>query len=84
MTTWNNLLASLDATFGFPTGTSSTVKKLRQGFDNSKQEHVIWIEYRVKVNPGSPPKRQIPKVEQVSPAAREMQFLRELIALTDY
>ena len=46
MTTWNALLKSLDATFGFPTRISSTVKKLRQGFDNTKQEHIICIEYR--------------------------------------
>jgi hypothetical protein len=28
------------------------VKKVRQAYDNKKNEHVIWLEYRVRVNPG--------------------------------
>jgi len=30
------------------------VRKLRQGYDNDTNEHVIWLEYRVRVNPGDP------------------------------
>ena len=91
MTTWNALLKSLDAAFGFPTRISSTVKKLRQGFDNTKQEHVIWIEYRVKVNPGSPSAAKAGVVQiqttgkpaRNTTAASQMPFLRELLTVDD-
>jgi hypothetical protein len=48
----NKLLAALDATFGFPNQTSSTFRKLRQFYDNKRGQHVIWLAYIVKVNPG--------------------------------
>lgn len=53
MTPWDNLLAALDAALGFPTRNNSTARKLKQGYDNETNEHVIWIEYRVRVNPGN-------------------------------
>lgn len=56
MTMWNKLLAALDDTFGFANKITSKVKKLDQGFDNRTQEHVIWLEYRIKVRTASPPK----------------------------
>lgn len=78
MTTWNKLLASLDATFGFPTRISSKVKKLQQGFDNKTQEHVVWIEYRVKVTAGTTrPQTTAPQVQTVP--VQRMPFLRELL-----
>lgn len=52
MNTWNNLLAALDAAIGFPSRQNATVKKLKEGYDNKRNEHVIWLEYRVRVNPG--------------------------------
>jgi hypothetical protein len=47
---WNKILALLDAQFGFQSNkASSKVKKIRQGYDNQTNEHVIWLEYRVRV-----------------------------------
>jgi len=48
----NQLLAALDATFGFPNRTCSTFRKLKQSYDNKRGQHVIWLAYIVKVNPG--------------------------------
>lgn len=50
MTGWNRLLAQLDSVFGFPNMVSSKAKKLQQGFDQKTQEHIVWIEYRVRVS----------------------------------
>ena len=83
MTTWNALLKSLDATFGFPTRISSTVKKLRQGFDNTKQEHVIWIEYRVKMQPGAMHKQKTERQSGNPMATSAMPFIRELMTVND-
>lgn len=52
MTNWNQLLAVLDKTIGFPNKQSSRVKKLKQGFDPKTGEYVFWLEYRIKVNEG--------------------------------
>lgn len=52
MNAWNQLLAAIDAALGFPNRRTSTVKKLKQTYDNDTNEHVIWLEYRVRVNPG--------------------------------
>jgi len=49
MANWNRLLVVLDQIFGFPNRQSSKVKKLRQGYDNQTDEHVIWLEYRVRL-----------------------------------
>ena len=48
----NQLLAALDATFGFPNKTGSTFRKLKQSYDNKRGQHVIWLAYIVTVNPG--------------------------------
>ncbi|QSI30434.1 hypothetical protein GNX71_12980 [Variovorax sp. RKNM96] len=50
-TPWNRLQAVLDTMFGFTQRTRSTVKVIKQGFDNVKQEHVVLIEYRAHVKP---------------------------------
>lgn len=56
---WSQLLRTLDKTVGFPNKIRSTVKKRWQGYDMWKNEHVIWLEYRIKVHPGtSPPPKQ--------------------------
>jgi len=55
MNNWNQLLLALDKTIGFPNKIRSSVKRRWQGYDMWKNEHVIWLEYRVKVHPGLNP-----------------------------
>lgn len=50
MTTWNKLLQALNQIFNSQTGAASTVKPIRRAFDNNTNEHVIWLEYRVKAD----------------------------------
>ena len=50
MTNWNKLLQVLNQTFNSQTGTASTVKPVQRAFDNTAQEHVIWLEYRVRAD----------------------------------
>jgi len=45
----NQLLALLDRVFGFPNKIRSTFRKHSQDFDEKTNEHVIVIEYRVRV-----------------------------------
>jgi hypothetical protein len=78
MNGWNRLLSILDALFGFPNKAASKVKKLQQGFDNRTQEHVIWIEYRVRVNNAAPAKLD-PSLVKAS-KDRTMALMRELMA----
>lgn len=78
MNGWNKLLALLDAMFGFPNKEGSKVKKVQQAFDNRTQEHVIWIEYRVRVNNAQPPKPDATLVKVTSD--RTMALMRELLA----
>ena len=75
MNKWNNLLAVLDQALGFPNRQSSKVMKRTQGFDNKTQEHVIWLEYRVRVDNDAPP--PIPD-EQKAREARNMAYLRQV------
>ena len=49
MNTWNRLLAVLDQIFGHDDKQQSRISKKVQGFDNKTGEHVIRIEYRVKL-----------------------------------
>ena len=51
---WNKLLATLDQTFGFTQKEASKVTKRGQSYDNKTQEHVIWLEYRVRSNRRDP------------------------------
>lgn len=46
---WNRLLAALDAVFGMKGKEKSKFMKLSQDFDERTNEHVIVLEYRVKV-----------------------------------
>lgn len=50
MNKWNKLLQALNQTFNMQTGATSTVKPVQRAFDNDTQEHVIWLEYRVKAD----------------------------------
>lgn len=53
MNNWNKLLAVLDDLFGHGARQRSRISKKEQGFDNQTGEHVVWIEYRVRlVNEG--------------------------------
>lgn len=78
MNGWNKLLVLLDLLFGFPNKAASKVKKVQQAFDNRTQEHVIWIEYRVRVNNTQAPSPD-PKLVRAS-ADRKMGLMRELMA----
>ncbi len=73
MTSWNKLLAALDETLGFSNKVSSRVRKLKQAYDNNKNEHVIWLEYRIKVNTNRSPVKQ-----ELSMAERKMEFLKRV------
>ena len=84
MNNWNQLLATLDKTIGFPNKITSSVKKRWQGYDLWKNEHVIWLEYRAKVNPGiHPPQRpsQFRRDVHRDPVreAESMAMIRELM-----
>ena len=45
----NQLLALLDRVFGLPNKIRSKFRKISQNFDEKTNEHVILIEYRVRV-----------------------------------
>jgi len=46
MNNWNKLLARLDQVFGLKDKKKSSVKKIKQYFDERSDEHVFIIEYR--------------------------------------
>jgi len=48
MTKQNQLLKLLDNVFGFEHIRNSTFKKVKQEFNQKRNEHVITIEYRVE------------------------------------
>lgn len=83
MGNWNRLLATLDQTLGFTNKISSNVIKKWQGFDNVSQEHVIQLEYRVKVRPAELPKAK-PAIDVIAQIKnREQNLVRELIRYID-
>ena len=47
MTKWDRSLAQLDQVFGFSDRKKSSLRKLRQVFDEKTNEHVFVIEYRM-------------------------------------
>ena len=70
----NQLLAMLDRVFGFPNKIRSTFRKLSQDFDEKTNEHVILIEYRVRVKgtmKSAPRKKQQPN---------QMAMIQQLLA----
>jgi len=75
MTKWNKLLAMLDQALEFANRKSSTVKKIKQGYDAQTNEHVIWLEYRVRVANDLPVK---PTPEALARKQREMAYLRQV------
>jgi hypothetical protein len=70
MNNWNKLLAMLDHTLGFTHRKASKVKKVWEAFDNKTQEHVVWLEYRVRVRNDQP----------LGESDREMNRLRQVAA----
>ena len=81
---WNKILALLDAQFGFQSNkASSKVKKLWQGYDNQTNEHVIWLEYRVRVRNNQPTQSDTkadPKLLGQAVIAKERSVMNDLIA----
>ena len=54
MNKWNQLLKVLDTVFGFESNKNSSVKKLKQHYDEKRDEHVFVVEYRVvKIDPSA-------------------------------
>ena len=80
MTPWNRLLITLDETLGFPNKISSKVKKIKQAYDNNTNEHVIWLEYRVRVANDEVPKPNPQQAQAKAQEERQMNFLRQLTA----
>jgi hypothetical protein len=74
MNKWNRLLASLDRVFGMTNKERSTFKKLSQEFDEKTNEHVIVIEYRVRV------KGTVKSTPRKNSGRRQLAFLRQLMA----
>jgi hypothetical protein len=52
MTNWDKLIVMMDRVFGFGQKQSSSVRKIKQDFDEKSNEHVIWLEYRIKPSRG--------------------------------
>jgi hypothetical protein len=81
---WNKILALLDAQFGFQsTKASSKVKKLWQGYDNQTNEHVIWLEYRVRVKSDKSTQsdsRTDPKLLRQAANEKQRSVMNDLIA----
>ncbi len=73
MNNWNQLLLILDKTLGFPNKSSSTVKKIKEDYDNQRNEHVILLEYRIKTSNDGPMDLRKPAVKR-----RDMAFLKQL------
>ena len=74
MNKWNRLLATLDQVFGMNNKERSTFKKLRQEFDEKTNEHVIVIEYRVRV------KGTVKSTPRKRSGQQHLAFLRQLMA----
>jgi len=73
MNKWNQLLATLDRVFGMNNKERSTFKKLSQDFDEKTNEHVIVIEYRVRV------KGTVKSTPRKNSGRRQLAFLRQLM-----
>ena len=73
MNKWNRLLATLDQVFGMKNMERSTFKKLSQKFDEKTNEHVIVIEYRVRV------KGTVKSTPRKNSGRRQLAFLRQLM-----
>lgn len=79
MTNWNQLLAVLDKTLGFPNKQSSRVKKLNQGYDHKSGEFVFWLEYRIRVNEGETGKERVGKPQ----LGNKKKLIQDLLSMID-
>jgi len=70
MNKWNQLLAALDAALGFPNQTDSTFKQVGQRYDQKAGEHVIVLEYRVRVSPGIAEQGNMPLLAEINDRVR--------------
>ncbi len=78
MTNWNKLLLVLDQTLGLMNNKStSKVMKRGQAYDNDTHEHVIWLEYRVKV------RNDVPEPTLEHYGIRETGILKQLLNAID-
>ena len=74
MNKWNRLLASLDRVFGMTNKERSTFKKLSQEYDEKTNEHVIVIEYRIRM------KGTVKSTPRKKSGQQNLAFLRQLMA----
>lgn len=77
MNKWNRLLACLDQVFGMNNKERSTFKKISQDFDEKTNEHVIVIEYRVRV------KGTMKSTPREKSDREQLAFLRQLMVAQD-
>ena len=71
MTNWNKLLLMMDRVLGFGKKQSSSVRKVKQDFDEKSNEHVIWLEYRIKTSGGGTVKKN-PRFEDEQTSNKEL------------
>jgi hypothetical protein len=77
MTTWNEFVAVLDQVIGFGNKVSTRTNTLGQRYDSQTEEHIILLEYRIKVE-----KSPLPPLDPAMLKAgksKKMAFLRDLI-----
>jgi hypothetical protein len=74
MNKWNRLLTTLDQVFGMNNKERSTLKKISQDFDEKTNEHIIMIEYRVRV------KGTMKSTPRKKSGQQHLAFLRQLMA----
>lgn len=58
---WEIIKKWLDKLYGLNSGLPSTLKRVKQGFDQDTGEHVIYLEYRVR----APYQQAIPRTQKV-------------------
>jgi len=58
MNKWNRLLSYLDDVYGFENQLKSSFRKVKQAFDERTNEHVIYLEYRVRVSSSAVTKKR--------------------------
>jgi hypothetical protein len=70
MNQWNRLVVVLDKLLGYEDKQKSSVSKVGQQFDNSTNEHVYYLEYRVR--------RKGEVKSQPRPSPNRMQLLKAI------
>lgn len=75
----NKLLVMLDRVFGFDDKEKSKFRKISQDFDERTNEHVIMIEYRVRVK-GTVKSVRRKKGMGKTPHQSRMRLLKQMVA----